>query len=99
MAGGAHILTGGSRLDRKGFFYPPTVMIDVPPDAEILREERAHEVGGVLHSYSGGEQLVGTYRDLNMCFSFAGPITYRNARRPVQAARSRLGCSGWCPRW
>lgn len=53
----------------------------------ILREERAHEVGGVLHSYSGGEQLVSVYRDLGMYFSFAGPITYPNARRPVEAAR------------
>jgi TatD DNase family protein len=55
---------------------------------KILREERAHEVGGVLHSYSGGEQLVSVYRDLGMCFSFAGPITYENARRPLAAARA-----------
>jgi TatD DNase family protein len=54
----------------------------------LLREERAHEVGGVLHSYSGGEQLVGVYRDLGMCFSFAGPVTYPNARKPVAAARA-----------
>lgn len=54
----------------------------------VLRDERAHEVGGVLHSYSGGEQLVGVYRDLGMSFSFAGPITYPNARRPVEAARA-----------
>jgi TatD DNase family protein len=54
----------------------------------ILREEGAHEVGGVLHSYSGGEQLVSIYRDLGMSFSFAGPITYPNARRPIEAARA-----------
>jgi TatD DNase family protein len=54
----------------------------------ILREERAHEVGGILHSYSGGEDLVPVYRDLGMCFSFAGPVTYPNARKPVAAARA-----------
>jgi len=54
----------------------------------ILREERAHEVGGVLHSYSGGPELVPVYRDLGMCFSFAGPITYPNARKPIEAARA-----------
>jgi TatD DNase family protein len=54
----------------------------------ILRQERAHEVGGVLHSYSGGEQLVGVYRDLGMWFSFAGPVTYDNARKPIAAARA-----------
>jgi TatD DNase family protein len=54
----------------------------------ILREERAAEVGGVLHSYSGGEQLVGVYRDLGMAFSFAGPVTYDNARQPIAAAHA-----------
>jgi len=52
----------------------------------ILREEAA--VRGVLHSYSGGAELVPVYRDLGMAFSFAGPITYPNARRPVMAARA-----------
>lgn len=58
---------------------------DVAP--KILREEKAHEVGGVMHSYSGGAGLVGIYRDLGMAFSFAGPVTYPNARKPVEAAR------------
>ena len=53
----------------------------------ILREERVHEVGGVMHSYSGGADLVPVYRDLGLAFSFAGPITFANARRPVEAAR------------
>jgi TatD DNase family protein len=53
----------------------------------ILREERAHEVGGVMHSYSGGADLVRVYRDLGMAFSFAGPVTYPNARRPLEAVR------------
>jgi TatD DNase family protein len=52
----------------------------------ILREERGHEAGGVLHSYSGGADLVGVYRDLGFCFSFAGPVTYPRSRRPVAAA-------------
>ncbi|MDB4954461.1 MAG: Hydrolase, TatD family [Myxococcales bacterium] len=59
---------------------------DVAP--RILREERAAEVGGVLHSYSGGADLVPIYRELGMAFSFAGPITYPNARKPVAAARA-----------
>lgn len=54
----------------------------------ILAEERAGEVGGVLHSYSGGAGLVAPYRDLGFAFSFAGPVTYANARRPLEAARA-----------
>jgi len=57
----------------------------------ILREERAAQ-GGVpsiiLHSYSGGADLVPVYRDLGCAFSFAGPVTYENARRPIEAARA-----------
>lgn len=52
----------------------------------ILDEEGP--VTGVLHSYSGGSDLIGVYRDLGMAFSFAGPVTYPNARRPVAAARA-----------
>lgn len=56
----------------------------------ILRDERPP--GFVLHSYSGGAELVGVYRrlagELGMAFSFAGPISYPNARRPVLAARA-----------
>jgi len=54
----------------------------------VLREERAHEVGGVMHSYSGGADLVPIYRDLGFAFSFAGPVTYENARRPLEAVRA-----------
>jgi len=54
----------------------------------ILREERADEVGGVMHSYSGGEHLVPIYRALNLAFSFAGPVTYPNARKPLAAVRA-----------
>ncbi|HEX5061217.1 MAG TPA: TatD family hydrolase [Kofleriaceae bacterium] len=54
----------------------------------ILREERADEVGGVMHSYSGGAHLVPIYRAMNLAFSFAGPVTYPNARKPIAAARA-----------
>ena len=53
----------------------------------ILEEERAHEVGGVLHSYSGGRALVGRYVDLGFHISFAGPVSWPGARRPLEAAR------------
>ena len=37
--GGAEVLTGGSSPDRRGWFYTPTVLSEVSPDAPILREE------------------------------------------------------------
>lgn len=54
----------------------------------ILREERVHEVGGVMHSYSGGADLVPIYTELGLYVSFAGPVTYPNARKPLEAARA-----------
>jgi succinate-semialdehyde dehydrogenase/glutarate-semialdehyde dehydrogenase len=36
---GARVLTGGSAPQGDGFFYEPTVLVDVQPGSEILREE------------------------------------------------------------
>jgi succinate-semialdehyde dehydrogenase/glutarate-semialdehyde dehydrogenase len=36
---GARVIIGGRAPDRVGFFYPPTVLVDVPPDAPIVKEE------------------------------------------------------------
>ena len=36
---GARVLTGGSAPEGDGFFYEPTVIVDVQPGSEILREE------------------------------------------------------------
>ena len=39
VAKGATVITGGGRPDPEGCFYPPTVLTQVPPEAELLREE------------------------------------------------------------
>lgn len=39
VAGGAKVLTGGEKPEGAGYFYPPTVLVDVAPDAEIGRAE------------------------------------------------------------
>jgi succinate-semialdehyde dehydrogenase/glutarate-semialdehyde dehydrogenase len=36
---GAQLLAGGRRLERKGFFFEPTVFADAPPTARLMREE------------------------------------------------------------
>ena len=38
-AKGARILVGGKRPEGKGFFYPPTVLTEVPADADMARDE------------------------------------------------------------
>ncbi|HEY0018149.1 MAG TPA: NAD-dependent succinate-semialdehyde dehydrogenase [Longimicrobium sp.] len=39
IAAGARLLTGGRRMDGPGFFYPPTILADIPEDAPAYREE------------------------------------------------------------
>ena len=39
VARGARVATGGAVVDGPGWFYPPTVLADVPADARVLREE------------------------------------------------------------
>ncbi|MCX6398867.1 MAG: NAD-dependent succinate-semialdehyde dehydrogenase [Propionibacteriales bacterium] len=39
VARGARALTGGRPIDGAGFFYPPTVLVDVPADADALTGE------------------------------------------------------------
>ncbi|MGF1609728.1 MAG: aldehyde dehydrogenase family protein [Kiloniellales bacterium] len=36
---GAHLVCGGRRLDRPGYFWPPTVLAGVSDDAAVMREE------------------------------------------------------------
>ena len=36
---GAKAVIGGSRLNRTGYYYPPTVLVDVPDSAKCLSEE------------------------------------------------------------
>lgn len=38
-ARGARLLLGGRRLPRAGYFFPPTVLADVPEEAAVMNEE------------------------------------------------------------
>jgi len=39
VSGGGQVVTGGHAPDRRGYFYLPTVLRDLPPDAAILGTE------------------------------------------------------------
>jgi TatD DNase family protein len=53
----------------------------------ILREERAERVGGAMHAFSGSTEVARECIGLGFAISVAGPVTYRNAVRPVDVAR------------
>lgn len=54
---GARALIGGEAPEGPGFFYPPTVLVDVAPDAEIITQEIFGPVAPVL-SFETEEELV-----------------------------------------
>jgi TatD DNase family protein len=55
--------------------------------ARILREERAHELGGVIHCFSGDAASARTFLDLGFHLSFSGVITFPTAGPVRDAAR------------
>ncbi len=54
---------------------------------EILKEERADEIGGVMHCFSGSFEDAKMCIDLNFYLSFAGPVTFKNAKLLQEVAR------------
>jgi succinate-semialdehyde dehydrogenase/glutarate-semialdehyde dehydrogenase len=50
VAAGAKLLTGGKKLERKGFFYEPTVLADIPENAPAARDELFGPVASVFRA-------------------------------------------------
>jgi TatD DNase family protein len=55
---------------------------------EILREERAAEVGGVLHCFSGDSTMARACLDLGFFISFPGTITFPKNEAAREVVRS-----------
>jgi succinate-semialdehyde dehydrogenase/glutarate-semialdehyde dehydrogenase len=58
VSDGARVTVGGTALARPGFFYPATVLVDVPADAAILREEVFGPVAPVVVFDSEDEAIA-----------------------------------------
>jgi acyl-CoA reductase-like NAD-dependent aldehyde dehydrogenase len=54
---GAEALTGGCRLDRPGFYYPPTVLVNVSEDMSVMYEETFGPVAPVVRVDSFDEAI------------------------------------------
>ncbi|MBK7334039.1 MAG: TatD family hydrolase [Betaproteobacteria bacterium] len=53
----------------------------------ILREERAHEVGGVMHCFTETWDVAAAAMDLGFHISFSGIVSFRNATALHDVAR------------
>lgn len=53
---------------------------------EILRAGGAKDCGGVLHCFSGSREMAREVLKLGMYIAFGGSLTFKNARKTVEAA-------------
>lgn len=53
---------------------------------EILEEENASEVGGIMHCFTGSVEVAKQCMDMNFYISFGGPVTFKNAKKPKEVA-------------
>ena len=54
---------------------------------DILREEKAAEIGGIMHCFSGSLEMAEACLDMNFYISFGGPVTFKNAKKPKEVAK------------
>src|SRR3954470_23104148 len=59
---GARAIVGGHQMDGRGYFYEPTVLSDVPPDAKLLKEEIFGPVAPVA-SFESEEDAIAAAND------------------------------------
>jgi succinate-semialdehyde dehydrogenase / glutarate-semialdehyde dehydrogenase len=57
IAAGAKLLTGGNRIHGPGFFYEPTVLIDVPRESPAYREEVFGPVASIFRVHDANEAV------------------------------------------
>jgi TatD DNase family protein len=53
---------------------------------EILKEEGAEEVGGIMHCFSGSPEVAKECVKMNFYISLGGPVTFKNAKKPKEVA-------------
>jgi succinate-semialdehyde dehydrogenase/glutarate-semialdehyde dehydrogenase len=57
IAVGAKLLTGGNRIHGSGFFYEPTVLVDVPKESPAYREEVFGPVASIFRVRNAMEAI------------------------------------------
>jgi succinate-semialdehyde dehydrogenase/glutarate-semialdehyde dehydrogenase len=84
MERGAKLLCGGERPERKGFYYPPTVLSDVPPDADMTREEIFGPVAA-LSRFDEEDEAVALANDTE--YGLSAYVFTRDVARGLRVAR------------
>jgi succinate-semialdehyde dehydrogenase/glutarate-semialdehyde dehydrogenase len=78
---GATVLAGGKRMDRTGYFYAPTVLINVPAHARILKEEIFGPIAPIV-TFDTEEEVIRLANDTEY-----GLVTYIYTRDLARGLR------------
>lgn len=84
VAKGAKLGCGGERMGNQGYFYAPTVLSDVPLDAEIMNEEPFGPVA-IINAYASEEAMVTEGNRLP--YGLAAYLWTPDAKRQKRVAR------------
>ncbi|RAO19918.1 NAD-dependent succinate-semialdehyde dehydrogenase [Micromonospora noduli] len=78
---GARVLVGGERPDGPGHFYPPTVLVDVPDDARMLKAEIFGPVAPII-SFTSDDEVMAKANDTE--HGLAGYVFTRDLQRALR---------------
>jgi succinate-semialdehyde dehydrogenase/glutarate-semialdehyde dehydrogenase len=78
---GAKVLVGGQERDGAGYFYDPTVLADVPADAELLKEEIFGPVAPV-RGFDNEEDAIAAANDTE--FGLVAYVYTRDLKRALR---------------
>ncbi|WP_078290208.1 NAD-dependent succinate-semialdehyde dehydrogenase [Mycobacterium sp. D16R24] len=85
LSKGAVVTTGGAIADGEGYFYPPTVLTDVPSNARILREEVFGPVAAIT-GFDGEDAGVAAANDTE--YGLAAYVYTTNLDRALRVSES-----------
>ena len=93
VARGGRVLTGGTRSARPGFFFTPTVVVEVDHTMQLMREETFGPLIG-LARVASDEEAVGCMNDTAYGLT-AAVYTPDRARAERLLARVNTGTAYW----
>ena len=85
---GAQILTGGERLDRPGYFFPPTIVTNISDGVRLVDEEQFGPVLPVI-PFSDVDEVIERANATD--FGLGGSVWTRDLDRGIDLA-ARLDC-------
>jgi succinate-semialdehyde dehydrogenase / glutarate-semialdehyde dehydrogenase len=71
VAQGARLVTGGQPLENRGYFFPPTVLADVPTGARIMNEEPFGPVA-IINRFATADEAIAEANRLDYALAAYG---------------------------